>query len=271
MISPSLAVEGGYLGFPSVPEFLRPLPPRFRPPPAARPPLPHKEEEDFQPYRVYNPYYNPYLYPYHIRPVDLYSPPQSPLRPKVPPGPQPPATAPPAPQAGGGPPTGSRRLRRTRPTRAAGFARGSLIRLANGDLRRVEEMRTEDFISSAETCPALRLDPSTVVRIEASHDSNLAVLTLRYGESRAQVEVESSVDHPYFVYGQGWASCRPEQTMATYGLKCHLLQVGDVCISLSPRPPGSDRKRRWSAPDQLPDPEQPADLHKPRTLAASPP
>ncbi|CAH1398921.1 unnamed protein product [Nezara viridula] len=85
-----------------------------------------------------------------------------------------------------------------------------------------------------------------------------------------KVEVESSVDHPYFVYGQGWASCRPEQTMVTYGLKCHLLQVGDVCISLSPRPPGSDRKRRWSAPDQLPDPEQPADLHKPRTQAASP-
>lgn len=239
MISPSLAVEGGYLGFPSVQEFLRPLPPRFRPPAAARPPLPaptqHKEDEDFPSYRLYNPYsHYPYLYPY-LRPVELYSPPQSPLRPKAPPQghtPQPAAPAPPAPpQATNHPPPppqstpASRRLRRTRPARAAGFARGSLIRLASGELRRVEEMRTEDFINSADTCPALRLDPSTVVRIESPQDSNLAILTLRYGESRAQVEVESTVDHPYFVYGQGWASCRPERTLATYGLKCHLLQV----------------------------------------------
>ncbi|CAB0011950.1 unnamed protein product, partial [Nesidiocoris tenuis] len=96
-----------------------------------------------------------------------------------------------------------------------------------------------------------------------------------------QVEVECSTEHPYFVYGQGWASCNPERTLITYGLKVHQLQVGDVCISLSPRPgavvqpvpttsmsaptsvpsPASssqpsnmaDRKRRWSAPDDIHD------------------
>lgn len=50
-----------------------------------------------------------------------------------------------------------------------------------------------------------------------------------------QVEVESSLEHPYFVYGQGWASCNPERTLQIYGLKVHHLQVGDILISLTPR------------------------------------
>ncbi|XP_075225555.1 uncharacterized protein LOC142326756 [Lycorma delicatula] len=119
----------------------------------------------------------------------------------------------------------------------ASFNKGSLIQLANGELKRVEDMRTEDFVTSAERSPALRLDPSTVVRIEpSSSNKSVNLLTLSYGENKSQVEIESAVEHPYFVYGQGWASCSPEKTMAVYGLKCHRLQVGDICISLSPRP-----------------------------------
>jgi hypothetical protein len=49
-------------------------------------------------------------------------------------------------------------------------------------------MRTEDFVSSAERSPALRLDPSTVVRIDTSHASKgYNLLTLSYGEHRTQV------------------------------------------------------------------------------------
>ncbi|XP_039284948.1 A-agglutinin anchorage subunit [Nilaparvata lugens] len=119
----------------------------------------------------------------------------------------------------------------------ASFSRGSLIQLANGELRRVEDMRTEDFVSSAERSPALRLDPSTVIRIDPAKEANL--ITLSYGEHRTQVEIESAAEHPYFVFNRGWASCDPDRTLATYGLKCHRLQVGDVCISLSPRPQNS--------------------------------
>lgn len=50
-----------------------------------------------------------------------------------------------------------------------------------------------------------------------------------------QVEVETTLEHPYFVYGQGWASCNPDRTIQCYGLKVHSLQVGDVLISLTPR------------------------------------
>ncbi|XP_067004337.2 ataxin-1 [Anabrus simplex] len=144
----------------------------------------------------------------------------------------------------------------THPALPPNFTKGSLIQLASGELRRVEDMRTEDFVSSAEKSPALRLDPSTVVRIEQDETRGTATLTLSYGETRTQVEFESSLEHPFFVYGQGWASCSPERTLQCYGLKCHRLQVGDICISLTPRPNSSSkerlpRKRRWSAPDHF--------------------
>lgn len=52
----------------------------------------------------------------------------------------------------------------------------------------VEDMRTEDFVSSAEKSEALRLDPSTVVRIDSSTSAKgYNLLTLSYGENRNQV------------------------------------------------------------------------------------
>lgn len=46
------------------------------------------------------------------------------------------------------------------------------------------------------------------------------------------MELESTIEHPFFVYGRGWASCRPERTLSRYGLQVQRLQVGDVCVSL---------------------------------------
>lgn len=48
-----------------------------------------------------------------------------------------------------------------------------------------------------------------------------------------QVTVEATVEHPFFVFGQGWSSCEPTWTRKRYGLECHKLSVGDVCISLT--------------------------------------
>jgi hypothetical protein len=78
------------------------------------------------------------------------------------------------------------------------------------------------------------------------------------------------MEHPFFVYGQGWASCNIEGSMQAFGLKCQRLQVGDVCISLKPReqkssPPLSPlaQKRprevfQQPAKDPLPPPPQPS-------------
>ncbi|XP_070575897.1 ataxin-1-like isoform X2 [Ptychodera flava] len=113
------------------------------------------------------------------------------------------------------------------------FMKGSIIQLANGELKKVEDLRTEDFVQSAAVSEDLKIDSSTVVRIDEDHQAGLAILGFSVGEHRIQVTVESTVEHPFFVFGQGWSSVRPDRTLQRYGLSCHQLSVGDVCISLT--------------------------------------
>lgn len=114
------------------------------------------------------------------------------------------------------------------------FIKGSIIQLANGELKRVEDLKTEDFIQSAEISSELKIDSSTVERIEGSLSSpNFAVVQFSVGEHRAQVSVEVLVEYPFFVFGQGWSSCCPDRTTQLLELPCTKLSVGDVCISLT--------------------------------------
>lgn len=113
------------------------------------------------------------------------------------------------------------------------FMKGSIIQLANGELKKVEDLKTEDFIQSAEISNDLKIDSSTVERIEDSHSPGIAVIQFAVGEHRAQVSVEVLVEYPFFVFGQGWSSCCPERTSQLFDLPCSKLSVGDVCISLT--------------------------------------
>lgn len=115
------------------------------------------------------------------------------------------------------------------------FMKGSIIQLANGELKRVEDLKTEDFIQSAEISSDLKIDSSTVERVEGSQASSFAVLQFAVGEHRTQVSVEVLAEHPFFVFGKGWSSCCPERTSQLFGLPCSKLTVGDVCISLTLR------------------------------------
>lgn len=114
------------------------------------------------------------------------------------------------------------------------FFKGSIIQLADGELKRVEDLKTEDFIQSAEISSELKIDSSTVERIEGSHtSSNFAVVQFSVGEHRSQVSVEVLLEYPFFVFGQGWSSCCPDRTTQLLELPCTKLSVGDVCISLT--------------------------------------
>ncbi|KAK7505763.1 hypothetical protein BaRGS_00003034 [Batillaria attramentaria] len=113
------------------------------------------------------------------------------------------------------------------------FIKGSIIQLANGDLKRVEDLQTDDFVSSAQVSADLKVDSSTVVRIEEHPELGTATLGFSVGEHRVQVTVEATLEHPFFVFGQGWSSCSTDRTLQRYGLECHKLSVGDVCISLT--------------------------------------
>lgn len=114
------------------------------------------------------------------------------------------------------------------------FIKGSIIQLADGELKRVEDLKTEDFIQSAEISSDLKIDSSTVERIDGSHTSpNFAVVQFSVGEHRTQVSVEVLLEYPFFVFGQGWSSCCPDRTTQLLELPCTKLSVGDVCISLT--------------------------------------
>ena len=67
------------------------------------------------------------------------------------------------------------------------FTRGSIIQLANGELRRVEDLRTEDFVQSAELTEGLKIDSSTVLRVEEDHRRGVAHIGFLVGEQKAQV------------------------------------------------------------------------------------
>ncbi|KAL3858632.1 hypothetical protein ACJMK2_008903 [Sinanodonta woodiana] len=113
------------------------------------------------------------------------------------------------------------------------FFKGSIIQLANGELKRVEDLKTDDFVHSADTSADLKIDSSTVVKIDENYETGTAQLGFVVGEHKVKVTVDAALEHPFFVFGQGWSSCDPQRTFDLYQLDCQKLIVGDVCISLT--------------------------------------
>ena len=66
------------------------------------------------------------------------------------------------------------------------FMRGTIIQLASGELKRVEELAADDFIQSAHASHDLRMDSSTVVRIEQK-SADSVLLCFSVGEHKVQV------------------------------------------------------------------------------------
>ncbi|XP_054724050.1 uncharacterized protein LOC129234161 [Uloborus diversus] len=116
------------------------------------------------------------------------------------------------------------------------FMKGAIIQLANNQFKEVENMTTEDFIECGLLSPTLRIDSSTVVNIEKTPSTGSAKLGFHVGQDNIPITVEAPLEHPFFVYKQGWSSCSPERSSQRYGLNCHKLKVGDVCISLTDKP-----------------------------------
>ncbi|XP_062997208.1 ataxin-1-like [Elgaria multicarinata webbii] len=113
------------------------------------------------------------------------------------------------------------------------FMKGAIIQLATGELKRVEDLQTQDFVRSAEVSGGLKIDSSTVVDLQESPWLGFVTLRFVVGEQQSKVSIDVPPEHPFFVYGQGWSSCSPERTARLFSLPCHRLQVGDVCISIS--------------------------------------
>lgn len=86
--------------------------------------------------------------------------------------------------------------------------------------------------------------PSNVVTFyrEIALQKQLLITLNWFGNMYAyfQICIEAQPSHPFFVYGKGWASFDEKETFMEHGLKCSKLEVGDVCISLTPREKAAD-------------------------------
>lgn len=69
------------------------------------------------------------------------------------------------------------------------FSKGVLIKLESGLIKHLEDLKTEDFVTSAEKSTKHRLEPSAVMKMEEKPGSSHIVLTLCYGEKRHQVRI----------------------------------------------------------------------------------
>ena len=132
----------------------------------------------------------------------------------------------------------------------------------------MQELRTEDFVCSARSVGArVLLDHSRLVEVRRSAEQEDPVLTFRVDRKPEepgllvsntirltaslqktctvrQVTVTAPAEHPFFVYGVGWASLEPELSMERFALECRQLAPGDVCISLSsPSPPAAQHAK----------------------------
>ncbi|XP_028665606.1 ataxin-1-like [Erpetoichthys calabaricus] len=120
------------------------------------------------------------------------------------------------------------------PPHPSHFMKGAIIQLATGELKRVEDLQTQDFVRSAEVSNGLKIDSSIVMDIRKSQQKpGLVALQFTVGEQQNKVTIDVPPEHPFFVFGQGWSSCSPDRTVQLYGLSCHQLQLGDVCVSLT--------------------------------------
>ncbi|KAL2090726.1 hypothetical protein ACEWY4_012989 [Coilia grayii] len=136
------------------------------------------------------------------------------------------------------------------------FAVGSLIELSGGRCKRVEELQTEDFLLCADACPQIRLRSCTVRNISPSSSSpELAQVAVLLDDQHTQDCLEVFVGFPFFVCGRGWASCCPQKTAHLWGLCCHQLCLGDVCLALSPSS-GTPSLATVAASTPLEQPEQ---------------
>lgn len=80
----------------------------------------------------------------------------------------------------------------TQPYYPSHFMKGTVIQLANGDLKRVEDLNTEDFVRSAHLTNDLKIDSSTVVKIEEK-SAEIVLLSFAVGELRVNVRVKKKV------------------------------------------------------------------------------
>ena len=73
------------------------------------------------------------------------------------------------------------------------FLKGSVIQLANGDMKHIEELTTEDFVNSADISGNLKIDLSTVIEMKLDSRRGTVLLSFSVGPHTIPVSLSSAL------------------------------------------------------------------------------
>lgn len=97
------------------------------------------------------------------------------------------------------------------------FMKGSIIQLADGTLKRVEDLQTDDFMHSADISADLKIDSSTVISMAPIEERGTALLGFAVGQQHVQARC--------FLFSPvNMLICTEESTI------CIILSVHCMCV-----------------------------------------
>lgn len=112
------------------------------------------------------------------------------------------------------------------------FMRGTQLHVANGSIKKVEDLSSDDFLRCASESDDVTVNASIVKSISVSKAGSVTIV-FEVGADQDQIPLKCQIEHPFFVLGKGWSSCNPRKSGENYGLDCELLQIDDVCVILT--------------------------------------
>jgi len=114
------------------------------------------------------------------------------------------------------------------------FEAGSLIKLENGECKKVEELSRADFETCGYNCADKRLITAVLISIDKTDQDDLINLTFMVDNNpENKVKVVTSKDWPFWsTKANGWASIEPNLTEKKYKLQCRKLKIQDEIFSL---------------------------------------
>lgn len=104
--------------------------------------------------------------------------------------------------------------------------------MAGGELKPVEDIKTDDFMKCVNQSMEWCIESSVITKIQDETESSTVLITFDVRKSKTSFTLEAPLEHPSFIFEEGWSSCAPNLTKQRYGLLCGKLFEEDNCISL---------------------------------------
>ena len=111
------------------------------------------------------------------------------------------------------------------------FVKGTLIQMADGESKNIEEVKIGDDVLSYDTFNG-KLEAQKVTGTMSQLHTGIGddyTIKIKFGN----VENHNTNTHPYYIKGKGWSSFEPELTYERYGLRVDQIEKGDTAFYFS--------------------------------------